>query len=481
MNLPARLWPLASALWLVACATPRPPAIEPPARLPAQWQTAGPAGAAALAPAWWQGLDDPALAALVDKAWAQSPTLAQARARLALAQAQRQSAQAALGPRLQGQVAAQRGQMAPPLTPGSSATWTVQAGWELDLFGSARASRDAAGARAEAASLTLDQARQTLAVEVAQALLAWRHADAQLALARTDEALAGRLAQADAEQARAGTLSPAQAGLSQTLAAAARTATQAWVEQRGAWLQTLALLAADDAAALAAGLTAHPLPAPQALRVDVLPAALLERRADLAAAWRQWQAAALEAQGVAIAQVAPQLSFSALVGGGRWELGGSTRGTIWNLAPTLSIPLFDGGGRAAATAAARAQEAEARAGLEAQWRGAVAEVEQALLRWHAAEARRREAEATQGHWQRIAEASRAQQRAGLLSGYALARDERNALTARSDALDAAREHTAAYLQLVRALGGGWTQDPPPGRGAPPPPAGAIDGPAKPVP
>jgi outer membrane protein TolC len=456
---PTRLLPLALAAVLAACATPKAPEPAAPPRLPAAWLTPQAGGAADLAPAWWQGLDDPALPGLIDKAWAQSPTLAQARARLALAQSQRQAAQAALGPRLQGQVAPSRGQMAPPLSPSSAATWTVQAGWELDLFGAARASRDAAGARAEAAALTLDHARQSLAVEVAQALLAWRHADAQLALARADEALAERLARADAEAARAGTLSASQAALSQTFAAGARTATQAWVEQRGAWLQTLALLVADDAATLAPQLGSQPLPAPAALAVGVLPATLLERRADLAAALRQWQAASLEAQGTAIAQYAPQLSFSALVGGGRWEMGtGTVTGTIWNLAPTLSIPLFDGGGRAAATASARAQEAEARAGLEAQWRGAVAEVEQALLRWHAAQARRREAEATLGHWQRIAEASGAQARAGLLSGYALARDERNALTARSDALDAAREQAAAYLQLVRALGGGWTEN-----------------------
>lgn len=453
-----RLLPLAAALLLAACATPTAPPSATPPRLPAAWLTPAAPGAAELAADWWQGLGDPALPGLVDQAWAQSPTLAQARARLALARAQRQSAQAALGPALQSHIAPSRGQMAPPLQPSSSATWTVQAGWEIDLFGSARAARDAAGARADAAALTLDHARQTLAVEVAQALFAWRHADAQLALARTDEALAERLARADADAARAGTLSAAQAALSQTLAAAARTATQLWVEQRGSWLQTLALLVANDAATLASELDTRPLPAPTALSVRVLPAALLERRADLAAALRQWQAAALEARGTAIAEVAPQLSFSALVGRGRWEVGGgSTSGTIWSLAPTLSIPLFDGGGRAAATAAARAQEDEARAGLEAQWRGAVAEVEQALLRWHAATARRQEAEGTRGHWQRIADGSRAQARAGLISGQALARDERNALTASSDALDAAREQTAAYLQLVRALGGGWTR------------------------
>jgi outer membrane protein, multidrug efflux system len=450
------LLPLAAALLLAACATPHAPVTEAPARLPAAWLAAQ--DGAELAADWWRGLADPVLPALVDKAWAQSPTLAQARARLAQAQAQRQGAQAALGPRLFSQLAPSRGQMAPPLSPSSSATWTLQAGWEIDLFGSARAARDAAGARAEAAELTLAHARQTLAVEVAQALFAWRHADAQLGLARSDEALAERLARADADAARAGTLSAAQAALSQTLAASARSATQAWIEQRGAWLQTLALLAADDAGALATQLGEAPLPAPAALGVQVLPATLLERRADLAAALRQWQAAALEAQGTAIAEYAPQLSFGALVGRGRWEVdGGSLSGTIWSLAPTLTLPLFDSGGRAAATAGARAQEAEARAGLEAQWRGAVAEVEQALLRWHAASAHRREAEATRGHWQRIADASRAQARAGLLSGQALARDERNALAAGSAALDAAREQTAAYLQLVRALGGGWTR------------------------
>ena len=74
------LLPLAAALLLAACATPRAPAPEAPPRLPAAWQT--PQAGADLPADWWLGLADPALPALVDKAWAQSPTLAQARARL---------------------------------------------------------------------------------------------------------------------------------------------------------------------------------------------------------------------------------------------------------------------------------------------------------------------------------------------------------------------------------------------------------------
>ena len=45
----------------------------------------------------------------------------------------------------------------------------------------------------------------------------------------------------------------------------------------------------------------------------------------------------------------------------------------------------------------------------------MSEVEQALLRWHAASAERVDATTTRQHWQRIAEATRAQACAGLTS------------------------------------------------------------------
>ena len=110
----------------------------------------------------------------------QAPYLAQARARLARATAGREAAQAVhwrrAWPGLARSAARWRRRAS------TSALWTVQAGWEIDLFGSTRASRDAAGQRAVVAQLNLDQAQVSLDVEVAQALLAWRHADAQTRL-----------------------------------------------------------------------------------------------------------------------------------------------------------------------------------------------------------------------------------------------------------------------------------------------------------
>ena len=442
---------------LGACATP-PGALPAPRALPAQWLNTAAAPAHTLAPQWWLALGDPAIGPLVDQAWAHSPTLAQARARLAQSQAQRQASQAALAPSVTAQVDAARGAQPPTFAAQTTAQWALQARWEVDLFGAARAQRDAAEQRVQSASLSVDDARTTLAVEVVQAYLAWRHAQGQALIAARDVQLAEAAARADAALAQAGLLSAAQAALSQTVAANARVQAQAWQEQMGGWLQSLALLCATDAAELARTHSGppQPLPAAPALAVTVLPGDLLSRRPDLAAAHRQWLAAAWEARGTAIAQYAPQLSFSALLGRSRWEVQpNNITGSVWSLTPSLSLPLWDAGARAAQTQAADAGEALARASLEAQWRGAVAEVEQALLRWQAASQRRQEAEATLQHWQRIDEASAAQARAGLVSGQTRVRDERNALAARSAALDAAREHTAAWLQLVRALGGGW--------------------------
>lgn len=450
------LLPLTAAALLAACATPRPPADAPPARLGAQWLAPQDAGTA-LPAQWWRALGDESLDALIAQAWAHSPSLAQVRARLAQAQAAREAAGAALAPRLQAQAQAARGTQAPPFEAVTQGQWTLAAGWELDLWGSQRAQAAAAGVRVQAAELSLAQAHTSLALEVAQAALAWRHAQGQVLLAARDVALAERDALADQQLAQAGLLSLAEAALAQTRAAAARSAQAQWQEQQAGWLQALALLTADEAGALAARLARvpQPLPAAPALRVDSLPATLLGRRADLAAAHRLWQAAALEAQGQALAQHAPQLRFDALVGRSRWQLSPTLSGTVWSLAPSLSLPLFDAGARRAQTAAAQAQEQEARAALEQQWRAAVAEVEQALLRWQAASTQRREAEATALHWQRVAEAGALQARQGRLSVQVADRDERAALAARSLALDAAREHTAAWLQLVRALGGGW--------------------------
>src|SRR5207248_6456407 len=120
------------------------------------------------------------LPALIDQALKGSPTLAQAQARLRAADAQVQQSHASQLPTLtfNGQVAAaeqSRSQGFPPFIQDQlprgfkdNGRVTLDASYDLDLFGRNRAALAAAVSQAEAAKADAAQARLTLSSAVAQ-------------------------------------------------------------------------------------------------------------------------------------------------------------------------------------------------------------------------------------------------------------------------------------------------------------------------
>ena len=173
---PAALAALAAAALLAGCASPAPERATPAASaVPAQWQAATPAGdpGAALRQ-WWQQFDDPLLTRLIDAAQAASPTLGDARARVEQARAARVAGGAALGPTLSANANATRGKLDLATPVGTSLGANLQAGWEIDLFGAARAGRDASQARLEGAQAQWHDARISVAAETGSAYLALR-------------------------------------------------------------------------------------------------------------------------------------------------------------------------------------------------------------------------------------------------------------------------------------------------------------------
>ncbi|MBN8506570.1 MAG: TolC family protein, partial [Burkholderiales bacterium] len=158
------------------------------------------------------------------------------------------------------------------------------------------------------------------------------------------------------------------------------------------------------------------------------------------------------------AQDWPQLSLGALAGRARLQAGGSSSsGSIWSLAPSLSLPLFDGGQRAAAKQGAAARREEMAALLQQRWREAVGEVEDAMQRLHAAAERQQQAEASIDHWMRLVNSAQLLSQAGLQSGPQRAQTQRQALAGYSAAQAVRAEHALAWVQLYRTLGGGWTE------------------------
>lgn len=457
---------------LTACMTAPPAAPPMPAAVPAAWRSPLPHGGSTTAlNRWWQAFDDPQLARLVARAESQSPTLEQAAARRRQAEASAAQARAGLMPQggLGGQV--QRGRALNGI-PGDSTQASAQfsASWEIDLFGSQRAAAAAAAAQAAAASVDWHAARVSLAADVAQAYVQLRLAQAREESAELDTRFAEQIAAWGRQQQQAGLFSATDAALLNTERAAAAAARSQWRAEAQIALQTLAVLCAERADALAAELAPPAIATaseglalrrsqPQApgFDVDALPSQLLAQRPDLAAAHQRWIAAVQQQRSVE-AQRYPQLSLAAMAGESWLRVGGKhSRGSMWSFGPSLTLPLFDGGALVAAGQGAQAAADEAAAALQAQWLVAVSEVEEALQRITAADEREREIDAVRREWLGIAQRSGAQSQAGLQSGAQRNTTYRNALAAYDAVLSVRAEQALAWIRLYRSLGGGWAR------------------------
>ena len=410
---------------------------------------------------WWAHFGDPVLDTLIAAAERASPDLSSAAARLAQARSLRVIAQAELGPSVQAQVGTVRSRAEPGSSLATSASGSLLAAWEVDLFGAQRAASRAAQARMEGAVAALEAARIAVAAETALSYAQFRACEAQAELARMDGRSREETARLTALAAGSGLRASADAALAQAGAAQGRSLALQQQAQCERLLKALVALTALDELALRDRLTAASgrVPPVSPPPVSVLPAAWLQQRPDLAAA-----AAEVEAAGADLAQRQaqqwPQMTVQGQIGLARAAGVGFTReGSVWSLGPlSVTIPVLDGGRRDAAQRAAAAVYDDAAARYRAVLRQAVREVEEALVRIDVARARNAD---TRQAAQSLAEMLRATQerwKAGLASQFELEDARRSALSARSAMVDLEREQVESAIALYRALGGGWKED-----------------------
>lgn len=453
---------------LTACATPVPPT-ESAGDLPPQWHAPMPASApnapahggkpASLA-SWWAQFDDPALTRLIDAAQRNNGSVNEAAARIAQARAGLRSAGASARPQADAGASVQRGRSnAGALA--TTGTVSVDMLWELDLFGGAQAGRSAALAQLQADQAAWHDARVSVAAETAQTYIALRRCEQQVAVLQADAESLSRTADLTDRKVRAGFESPANGALLRASAASSAASLVAQQAQCEAFVKSLVALTGtpepDLRQALSAG--AQRLPQPKAFEVEAVPARWIAQRPDLRSIERQ-AAAALKDVDVAEADRWPRLSLSGSVGRTRASGGGGLvfEGTTWSVGPSLSIPLFDGQRRSAAVDAARARYEEARSRYAQRARDAVREVETALVDLNAAERRQSDAERAVQGYEVFLEAQRRRTEAGAGSLLELEEARRTALAARSTLVGIQADRVVAWVDLYRAVGGGWTPD-----------------------
>lgn len=451
---------LATALGLAACAVPRPPSsVAAPAA--SQWYAPLPHdGTLTDLTRWWQQFNDPLLIELIAAAQSASPTVASAATRIAQARANRVTAGAALLPTVDGSVSASRGNPQAGLPVATTLQAGVQAGWELDLFGGNRAVLDAARSRLAGAEAGWHDARVAVAAETANSYLNFRTCERQRAVTDNDaksRAETSRLSQLSAE---AGFTAPAIAALAR--ASAAESAARATQQRAQCELEIKALVALSGLPepALRQKLGVAWVEPTQFAMVAVpaVPARLIAQRPDVYLAEREVAAASADV-GAARADRFPQLGLSGSIAVGKVRTGGATTTLdTWSIGPlALTVPLFDGGRRAAAEDAATARYEEAAVAYAARVRQAVREVEEALVNLDSARARSEDARIAVEGYRASFGATEARYRAGLASLIELEDQRRVTLAAETALVALQRERVAAWIALYRAVGGGWTR------------------------
>lgn len=458
---------LLSPLFLAACAITAP-STQVSDQAASQWYSPLPQtsqlphqGSVAALSNWWQSLGDPLLVELIASAQAASPTVTAAASRIAQARSAVVTTGAAVAPHLSGFANASRGvsQLNVPLA--SVGQVGLQASWEIDLWGGNRAAQDAAQARLAGSQAGWHEARVSVAAEVANTYLNLRTCELLVNVAKDDVTSRTETSRLTGLLANAGFTAPANASLAR--ASNAQSQSMLTLQRTQCDMQVKALVALSTLSEpeirkkLAVSGVFTTSKAINNVVIPVLPAQLLAQRPDIFAAQQEVVAASGDI-GSAQAAKYPRLGLSGSVGlQGIRSSGVGLHGATWSIGPvSLTLPILGGGRSSAAVDLANANYEAASANYRAKVRGAVREVEEALLSVQSAADRLGDAAiATEGYSAAFV-ASEARFKSGLGSLSDLEDTRRTALAAKTALLNLERERSAAWVALYRAVGGGWS-------------------------
>ncbi|MBN8743235.1 MAG: efflux transporter outer membrane subunit [Thiomonas arsenitoxydans] len=446
-------------LTLAACAA-TPPEAPVKIALPASYAQAQsgwePAQAMAAAPrgAWWSVFDDPVLAGLETQVAQHNQSLAAQLAAYEQAQAAVAQARAAYYPAVTAGASANRARTAGNGAVGNSLSASLGASWEPDLWGKVRLQVQAGQATAAASAATLANTQLSLQSTLATSYLQLRTVDAQIVLAQNTVAAYQRALQITDNRYKAGVGTAADVASARTQLLQAQTSLTDLGVTRVQLQNAIAVLVGKPPAefSLPASDTLPEVPAIPA----GIPAQLLQRRPDLAAAQAQVQAANAQ---IGVAQTAwfPNLTLSAQGGSQAARIAElfSAPSLFWSIGPQLAATLFDGGLRRAQEQSSQAAYRQTVANYRQSVLTALQQVEDNLAaqRILALEAQQ-QAEVVQAAEVSLRLAEN-QYKAGTAPYLNVITAQTTATSARNAQLTLLNRRYAASVSLIQALGGGW--------------------------
>ena len=456
--------PLLPLLLLAGCAAVGPDYTPPEAPKAEAELFAGTGYEAESLANWWRDFQDPLLCDLIEEGLRNAPTVEAAVARLRAQRALRESTEAGFWPQFtaSGSYTWGRAWGAGRHSWQDNLTARGDASWEIDIFGGIRRSVEQQAATEARLAYTLQETRVSLAAEIATAYVELRRYAAQVDIAEANLALQEKTAAVIRERAQAGMVPWYDVMATESQTATTRASIPQLRQNLTAAQLRLDWLTGQAPYATQARLreTLDEMSLPD-LSPKVLPNDLLRRRADIRVAEENVHAQTA-AVGVAEANLYPRFTLGGNIGLSSPDLSPWDAYTqSVNLGPSVSWNIFGFGSW-------RKRVESAKATLEAT----LADYEDAVLSAY------QEAETAWDACRREAERTNDLRAAERFSGEALRIADQlyengeitidDVLTRQSSLLNAQEAlvtHRATLftnaITLYRALGGGWTDEPPP--------------------
>jgi NodT family efflux transporter outer membrane factor (OMF) lipoprotein len=404
---------------------------------------------------WWEIYKDPGLNALEEQVNISNQNVLAAEAQLRAAKASVRVARAGLFPTLTATPSA--ADSGAGSTSGVRGVYTLPldlVAYQVDLWGGIRRGVAANSAVAQASAAQLENARLLYQAELASDYFQIQGLDASRQVLDATVKSYEQFVTLTQDRFEGGVASKGDVALAQTQLETARAQLADLGVQRAQFEHAIAVLAGKAPSDLSVPTVPNQVPPP--VSAIGLPSALLERRADVAAAERQ-VAAANEQIGIATAAFYPSLSIGAGAGLQSTAIGDllTWPSRFWSVGPQLAATLFDAGKHRAQLKVTQASYDATVANYRQTVLTALQQVEDSLAQLRILAEEGEITDRAVKAAQQSLEISTIQYRGGIANYLQVITAQTSALQNQRSAVDILTRRMGASVSLIQALGGGW--------------------------
>ena len=411
---------------------------------------------------WWGRFNDPTLTRIISMALANNPDFASATSQVRESRARREAVTASLFPSLNGGASAgsstsRRDGFGSDGNSNYSAS--LNASWEIDLYGKNRSLVDAASAQVGASEENLHSVQASLASEIAIAYTSLRVNQAALKVLQSTiktREETNQLASWRTQSGETDSLESSQALSSLEQARAAVPSLERSISQAR---NLLARLAGKTPGSLDGMLNSgkQAIPDPAGSLAVGIPADTLRQRPDVRLSGYQLLAAAANTKAVT-AEKYPGLDLTGSLGINTLSSGKlfNPESTSAGIIASLAGPIFDAGRIRANIDASNEVEEQAFQTYRTTVLTALSEVEDSLIACRRTTERLETLEKATAAAREAADLAQQRYEAGVIDILTVLDSQRSLLGLESNLFSARADRTNSYIQLYKALGGGWS-------------------------